>query len=361
MSTLEFKFDIFQSSLDSLQSTINNILIQNKNILSILSQININTLKITHHSFSINSLRLLIQSKNIHTPWSIIELTDNRIATGGGDGSITISSLNYIKRTWSIDIHHLNAHNEGIQCLCEITKDKLASSSKDKSIKIWKVLSTSLIHLDTLIGHNDSILKIISHVNNNIIISCSKDKSIKLWKHNNNSDNKYQLISSLQETNQIASIIQLTNNNDILICPGSNRSLSFWNINTYIKEHSIHNVWTSCSNGLIEFSKKDIILVMDEPTLYIVDSVLRVVINKITDEISFKKTNYISSLCLVDDTSMMYVCNGKICQLRLSDYKVMFTKEMKGDCRGEAIITTNKGKYIIINNSYYGFTVFENE
>jgi hypothetical protein len=318
MSTLESKFDIFQSSLDSLQSTINNILIQNKHILSILSQINTNTFKITHHSFSINSLRLLIQSKNIHTPWSIIELTDNRIATGGGDGSMTISSLNYIKRTWSLDIHHLNAHNEGIQCLCEITKDKLASSSKDKSIKIWK--------------------------------------------HNNNENyNKYQFISSLQETNQIASIIQLTNNNDILICPGSNRSLSFWNINTYIKEHSIHNVWTSCSNGLIEFSKKDIILVMDEPTLYIVDSVLRVVINKIRDEISFMKTNYISSICLVDDTSMMYVCNGKICQLRLSDYKVMFTKEMKGDCRGEAIITTNKGKYIIINNSYYGFTVFENE
>ena len=194
MSTLESKFDIFQSTLDSLQSSINILLTQNKHILSILSQINTNTLKITHHSFSINSLRLLIQSKNIHTPWSIIELTDNRIATGGGDGSIAISSLNYTKRTWSLDIHHLNAHNEGIQCLCEITKDKLASSSKDKSIKIWKVSSTSLIHLDTLIGHNDSILKIISHMSNDIIISCSKDKSIKLWKHNNNSDNKYKLI-----------------------------------------------------------------------------------------------------------------------------------------------------------------------
>ena len=61
----------------------------------------------------------------------------------------------------------------------KINKEYLISGSRDKTIKIWDIYSSSCIC--SLIGHDNWIRTLFVSPNGNYIISASDDKSIRIW------------------------------------------------------------------------------------------------------------------------------------------------------------------------------------
>ena len=78
---------------------------------------------------------------NLHNGfvYSPIELTNNRLATAGQDGSISICELNIPEKKCTQIIKRENAHNYCIKSICEIPGNKLISCSNDQCIKIWQI------------------------------------------------------------------------------------------------------------------------------------------------------------------------------------------------------------------------------
>ena len=67
---------------------------------------------------------------------SLIALSDGRITTCGEEKSISIVSIDYVGKKWKQDIKMIKAHDDIITSLCELSKDRLVSSSDDKTIQI---------------------------------------------------------------------------------------------------------------------------------------------------------------------------------------------------------------------------------
>ena len=84
---------------------------------------------------------------------SLIETRDNKIATGGGNGSISICSLDNQNKKWNRDIYKAKAHDDCVYTLCEMIDKRILSGSRDKSIKIWEVSENDIILLQTLTNH----------------------------------------------------------------------------------------------------------------------------------------------------------------------------------------------------------------
>jgi WD40 repeat protein len=78
----------------------------------------------------------------------------------------------------------LEKHPKNISSLVNLQNNKLASSSFDKTIKIWNI-AEHYNCLYTLIGHNDQVLCLAFKKTYNLLLSGSNDKTIKVWNIDN--------------------------------------------------------------------------------------------------------------------------------------------------------------------------------
>ena len=104
----------------------------------------------------------------------LYQLKNGYILSGLNDGTIKI---------WEKDknTYNLFGHLGSIRGFCQINGQYFASSSFDKTIKIWDINNMKCIN--TLKGHKSNVIGIIFI--NNYLISCSNDKTIKFWKNSN--------------------------------------------------------------------------------------------------------------------------------------------------------------------------------
>ena len=168
-----------------------------KNIISMTSNNNLNTLNI-FNLYSFNSyiifiivfnqfiyilivftlLYLYTIIKNIktitgHTVYvnSLLHLKDGRVASCSDDNTIRIYDP-------SNDYHCVQVierHSKGIESICQLDDGTIVSGSYDQSIMIGDYTIKS--------AHDGWIYKVIT-LPNNRIASCSKDMTIKIWKSN---------------------------------------------------------------------------------------------------------------------------------------------------------------------------------
>lgn len=73
-----------------------------------------------------------------------------------------------------------NSHSNTVNCV-EFDKKfkKVATGSKDKNIKIWKIAKKKV--LKTLTGHTDEIAELIWTENEVLLVSVSIDKTVRIW------------------------------------------------------------------------------------------------------------------------------------------------------------------------------------
>jgi len=121
-----------------------------------------------------------------HKNWvkCICELSNGIILSGSDDYTIKLWKDYY-------NIKTLEGHSNSIRALCQINDDYFASGSFDSTIKIWNINSWECIM--TLYGHESNIICLISlnnrndGINNskiNYLASSSNDKTIKIWEGN---------------------------------------------------------------------------------------------------------------------------------------------------------------------------------
>jgi WD40 repeat protein len=70
-------------------------------------------------------------------------------------------------------------HKNGIFSICKIDEKTIASSSCDKTIRLWNVEEKKCIHIFT--GHSCYVWCVIYLKDESQLASCSSDKTIKIW------------------------------------------------------------------------------------------------------------------------------------------------------------------------------------
>ena len=129
---------------------------------------------------------------------------DKRIASGGKDGNISISSYDLTKKRWKIDIHKEEAHYKWINSLCTLNGNRLLSGGEDRSIKVWSLSDVKLTLTKEIKAHTLVVHKIIP-LSKERFASCSSDGKVRIWKD----DNTYECISTSQHDDSAISILQL--------------------------------------------------------------------------------------------------------------------------------------------------------
>ena len=137
---------------------------------SVIGDCNDNTIQIFNLKQSKFS-HIVLKSKNSVS--SITLLSNNRIAAGSFDKSISIINLNKLNV-----LGVLSGHHSYINSLVQISNDTLASSSSDE-IFIWDI--NKFIKLTQLKGHTDTVYSLSYDPLKSFLYSCSGDKTIKVW------------------------------------------------------------------------------------------------------------------------------------------------------------------------------------
>jgi WD40 repeat protein len=146
------------------------------------------------------------------------------LASGLGSGKINIYDISNNGSLISILVGHTNAF--GVNDLILLSNDLLASSSDDRSIRIWNLTTKTTKFI--LQGHSLNVngLKLVSY---DILASGSSDNSIKLWNITNGT-----LIRTLTgHTSYILNSVDYLSNSQTLVSGGYNdRLIKIWNITT---------------------------------------------------------------------------------------------------------------------------------
>ncbi|CAE7876680.1 unnamed protein product, partial [Symbiodinium necroappetens] len=98
----------------------------------------------------------------------------NRMAVGGGDGSIWLHDLGGTGESAS----KLLGHKERVRCLCLLSEEVLASGSDDHTVWIWNLRSKEA--LQVLSGHTKWVMG-LARLSDTQLASASEDKTIRLW------------------------------------------------------------------------------------------------------------------------------------------------------------------------------------
>jgi WD40 repeat protein len=146
------------------------------------------------------------------------------LASGLGSGNINIYDINNNGSLISILFGH--SLPSDVKDLILLSNDLLASSSGDRSIRIWNLTTNSTKFI--LQGHSLNVngLKLVSY---DILASGSSDKSIKLWNITNG-----KLIRTLTgHTSYILNSVDFLSNSQTLVSGGYwDQSIKIWNTTT---------------------------------------------------------------------------------------------------------------------------------
>ena len=176
--------------------------------------------------------------KNYHSSCihSMLILKDERLVSSSWDGTIKI----YNKNNYYVDMT-INAHKDQVNQITLLEDGNFASCSNDKTIKIWKIEDNKYTEIQTLIGHQDNIFKILQ-MSKELLITGSTSV-IKFWKKEKEKWLPEENYKDIKVDSQVVDILKI-NDNEIL-CYCSN-SFDFYNIEKGKEPNKLANISTSC-------------------------------------------------------------------------------------------------------------------
>jgi len=118
----------------------------------------------------------LVSSLKVQTyyVYDLVQISADLLASSSSDKTVRIWNL-----TTNTCKFILTGHTYGVIGLKQITPSILASGSMDKTIKLWNIATGQLIR--TLTGHTDWVYCSVNLLNSQILVSGSLDQTIKLW------------------------------------------------------------------------------------------------------------------------------------------------------------------------------------
>ena len=308
-------------------------------------------------SSTITKLYSLFHTENKQPISTMLSLDDTRIITGGEDGSLAISTIDFRNKQWNILTHHIKAHEHYINALTKIDTSRLISASDDTKIKIWFInKDNTFTLLKTLTNHTREVRKVL-YITNNRFISSAFDNKVIVWKIENNNYIKTKVI---EEELGPSTMLQLKDKETVLY-PGKindEKVLMFWDFKTYKKLHHMNGVFSGSMNGLMQLPNGLVVSADGGRAIYIIDPDTYTLLKTITNSQFIVYDHKICSISLLDGDSFIYVHGNCLCQLSVYDYDILFKVKQQGEFIGMTLLTV-KGRYIIANNDHKGLTVYE--
>ena len=304
----------------------------------------------------ITIIEKVMQSEELDTTnfgvTSLIETKDKRIASGGQDGNISISSYDLNKKTWKIDIHKEKAHGYWVKCLCILNGNRLLSGGHDKLIKIWTISKRDITLIKEIKEHTQAVNWIIP-LSKERFTSGSFDCTIKIWKDNNS----YECLSTLIHNECISSILQLRGK-EVLVSSGFKGlfGVTFWNLNNYTKLHAIKGYDVRWPTHMIELFDGNIALsTWNYPCLIVIIDNSTYQVKK---EIKFGPMKEWSlgsaapcfSLHVFDKHSFFFVRDGYFVQISNEDGSILFQSKGGRFDGYYGVIPLEGGEYFALNN-----------
>ena len=259
-----FKTYQYEDNLNNMNYYIINILKECKknfklNIIDNLKKINkegekyISLLKIArnNHSNSFNQYFRTIKD-NFDSILYLSELKDGRLASSSSDNSLKI----YKKDTFELQMSII-IHNKGIPSFTQINDGRIIICGDDCIINVIKLIGDEQFNVEqTFRNHSQSVRKIIE-IKENILISISRDKSMKIWKING--ENKIEFFKNYFFQNNISdcNILKVDEKKFVTISV-LDKCLKFWKTNNYENYENISIIndieadWTLKSMSMIE-------------------------------------------------------------------------------------------------------------
>lgn len=150
---------------------------------------------------------------------SLVKISDEMFASGLLNGFINIWNF----KTGSL-FKKFKAHNGSVDSLAYLSDGNLASTSKDKSIKIWNPVSTQLIKtLPNAHSHKSDLVKM--KIIDDESVAVTSDNEIKIWNFTSS-----ELIRTLTSDGRINCLLLLKNHS--MIASGSaDYKIRLWNVN----------------------------------------------------------------------------------------------------------------------------------
>ena len=166
-------------------------------------------------------------------------LKDGRLASTSKDKSIKI----YETKNFTVDLT-ITDHTESVYYITQLFDERLLSCSNDRKMLIIKLNNKNYFIDQILIGHSLGIIKAIQ-LKNGDIASSSIDNTIKIWKENKK-NNIFQCQNTISvHSNNIHSILEIPITNELVSSSNQEKTLRFFNLITYENNDTIKEI-TPC-------------------------------------------------------------------------------------------------------------------
>lgn len=312
--------------------------------------------------------------------WCITKLSNNRLAGGCKDGAIYMYQVSITSNTFERLLCNSSAHRQGIYVVKEIAPNKMISSSRDSTIKLWDISEPkSMKEIRKFTGHADDVYHVV-YVNHNEnvqnLISCSFwDGSLLLW-NVNEAQNSKKLYCNKDEPPRC--LVHLKERNYLLVSIAKQtgeKGVKEGHVDVYNTlpneckfVRRINNVFTNWRFGMVGVSKDYVFVSMDKPEAKI--SLIDVEQMKVVDEI--KNAKFIEeqgSMVKLKENVALYARKGKFFQLSVKKQQekdktakigMDHTKEFDPQSfRAGGGIIMFDSKHFVTNSDYEQLTIYE--
>lgn len=201
---------------------------------------------------------------------SLCLLKDGRLASGSKDKTIKVFR---ISNEFICDMTFI-AHKKSVTSLCILNDGRLVSTSEDGSIRIW-VIGSESFYLCSVLSENDSFITIGITISDDLIASYSYDSKMKVWSVSKGSCEWSIYIDDYN----ICGLYKPKINDNVIVSLGYQTGASFWDMGT---RKLIKEVKVKCSdfNMHSEFGKEKLII-FGNGNFYIVDCLSMQIVSSI--------------------------------------------------------------------------------
>jgi cytosolic iron-sulfur protein assembly protein CIAO1 len=162
--------------------------------------------------------------------WQLSWSPDGEIlASCSGDKTVKLWKINSTSNEFECVDTLDSKHNKTIRCLDWSPNGKyLAIGGFDSFITIWKKTSSKLVFVTKLEGHENEVKSVSwSHFGETKLASCSRDKSIWIWEPSNN-EGDFECLSVLNGHSQDVKMVKWHPNREILMSSSYDDTLRCW-------------------------------------------------------------------------------------------------------------------------------------
>ena len=177
------------------------------------------------------------------------QLKDGRLASSSSDYCLNI----YKRETFELQLS-IKEDTSPPRSFTEISNERIFACYDNGIIRLIKLIGEDKYQVEQVLKEHSSCARKIIEIKENELISVAYDGTMKIWKLNN--ENKFICVKTInfQSNNSYCNILKL-NENEFVVSSYSDKCIKFYNLDNYSNIATINNIeteWTVTNMCLLE-------------------------------------------------------------------------------------------------------------